>query len=176
MKKACILLLAVAIITLSAVEFIGNNFSVHTEYLRIHIRANSNDDADQEVKYAVKDEIVSFLTPLLADCDTKEKAESVLKENLKNVESVADAVLIKNRKDYRSSAKIKNEEFPTRKYENLTLESGYYDALIVNLGSGEGDNWWCVVYPPLCFVGTGKYEYRSKIKEIIDRFFYKGER
>ena len=54
---------------------------------------------------------------------------------------------------YRSSVKLAVERFPTRTYGDLTLGEGYYDALIVNLGSGEGDNWWCVVYPPLCFLG-----------------------
>ena len=53
------------------------------------------------------------------------------------------------------------------------VEKGFYDALIINLGSGEGDNWWCVVYPPLCFVGEGNYVYRSKIKDVINDFFKK---
>ena len=73
---------------------------------------------------------------------------------------------------YKSRAVLREELFPTRTYDNLTLESGFYDALIVELGEGKGDNWWCVVYPPLCFVESGHgYVYKSKIVEIIKNFF-----
>ena len=84
-------------------------------------------------------------------------------------------MLKKNGKNYVCTAQIKTEEFPTRVYEDLTLERGFYDALILNLGSGKGDNWWCVVYPPLCFVGEGTgYVYKSKLLAIINSF-YKNE-
>ena len=140
----------------------------HTEYLRIHIRANSNDDIDQTVKYAVKERIVEFLTPYVAQAKTKENAEKIIKSLLLSIEKVADETLLKKGFSYSSKAKINNEKFPTRAYGEYTLESGYYDALIVELGSGKGDNWWCVVYPPLCFTGSGSnYVYKSKIYEII---------
>ena len=68
-------------------------------------------------------------------------------------------------------AKINNEYFPSRTYEDLTLNEGWYDALIISLGTGEGDNWWCVVYPPLCFTsGSCDIKYKSKILEIIRNF------
>lgn len=168
MKKKCISILVIAIIILSGIGFLLP--SGNTEYLRIHIRANSNAEIDQSVKYAVKDAVVSFLTPIVAECDTKEKAEAAINDNLKNIEAVADRVLEEKGFTYKSSAKINNEKFPTRVYDDLTLESGYYDALIINLGEGAGNNWWCVVYPPLCFTGSGNYVYRSKVLEIIRRF------
>ena len=168
MKKKCISILVIAIIILSGIGFLLP--SGNTEYLRIHIRANSNAEIDQSVKYAVKDAVVSFLTPIVAECDTKEKAEAAITDNLKYIEAVADRVLEEKGFTYKSNAKINNEKFPTRVYDDLTLESGYYDALIINLGEGAGNNWWCVVYPPLCFTGSGNYVYRSKILEIIRRF------
>lgn len=141
------------------------------EYLRIHIRADSNAEADQTVKYKVKDAVVSYLAEDIPNLTSKEEAENYLKRNLKNIEKVADEILIKNGFDYRCSAKIGEEEFPTRVYDGFCLESGYYDALILELGSGEGNNWWCVVYPPLCFTSSAvKYEYKSKIAEIIKDF------
>ena len=171
MKKVCISFCVLSIIVLVAIGFL--NFPTpKVEYLRIHVRADSNEQADQNVKYLVKDEIVRFLTPVLSECDTKLKAESVLNKNLKNIESVANDVLIKNGFSYTSSANLSEEEFPTRVYNGVTLSSGYYDALIINLGSGQGDNWWCVVYPPLCFVGEGVgYQYKSKLLAIINEFF-----
>ena len=141
------------------------------EYLRIHIRANSNSEQDQNVKYMVKDAVVEAMIPLLSEAQTKKEAESILVKNFAYIEGVADAVLKENGFLYKSNAKINNEYFPTRTYENLTLESGYYDALILNLGEGTGDNWWCVVYPAFCFLKTKKSSnsvYISKIWEIIN--------
>lgn len=144
------------------------------EYLRIHIRANSNLTEDQEVKYKVKDAVVDALIPLLADIQTFEEAKRVMAENFEFIESVANGVLEENGFCYGCEAEINNEFFPTRVYDNLTLEEGYYDALILNLGSGEGDNWWCLVYPAFCFTTTQNFDnvvYISKIWEIIKSVF-----
>ena len=174
MKKFCISFLIVAIIILSVIGLYLPKNQPQTEYLRIHVRANSNSDVDQKIKYAVKDAVVSYLTPYIAECDTKEKAKTLLSNRLNEIERVADGVLKNNGFDYRSNADVRNEKFPTRVYSDLELKSGYYDALILELGSGEGDNWWCVVYPPLCFTGEESgFVYRSKIKDVIDEFFRK---
>lgn len=172
MKKLCITFTLFLIIILSVIAVGAKpQENVHAEYLRIHIRADSNETEAQSVKYRVKDAVVAFLTPFIAECDTKNKAEQMLTERLSEIEKVADKVLYEQGFDYKSHAKINTEEFPTRNYGDFTLESGYYDALIIELGSGKGDNWWCVVYPPLCFTGTGtNYVYKSKILEIIKRF------
>ena len=174
MKKFCISFLIIGIIFLS-VTGIGLTFNEpQTEYLRIHIRADSNLNEAQAVKYKVKDAVVEFLTPYIAQCDTKSKAEQMLKKTLTSIEKVADSVLMENGFNYKAKASVKNEKFPTRIYGGLELESGFYDALIIELGSGKGDNWWCVVYPPLCFTGgSGGYVYKSKILDIIDHFFNK---
>ncbi len=171
MKKFCISFLIVAIIILSGIGLLLPSQTVTTEYLRIHIRANSNLYDDQAVKYKIKDAVVEYLTPFIAECNTKKKAQDMLNDNLRAVEAVADRVLKDSGFSYKSAAYVKTEQFPTRVYGDLTLESGLYDALIINLGSGEGDNWWCVVYPPLCFTGSGTgYVYRSKIFDIINDF------
>ena len=173
MKKICISLFLISIIFLTVITSTSNQVE-QKDYLRIHIRANSNSVQDQSVKYKVKEELVKYLTPYIAECNTKEKAQSMLKEQLFAVQEVADSVLEKSGFDYKSNAEIRQEKFPTRKYGQLTLDAGFYDALIIELGSGEGDNWWCVVYPPLCFTGQGSaYQYKSKIREIIDDFIKK---
>ena len=144
------------------------------EYLRIHVRANSNLESEQQVKYKVKDAIVEFLSPYIAECDTKQKAQTLLTKRLGEIESVANSVLKQNGFKYLAKASVRKEKFPTRVYQGLELESGFYDALIIELGSGKGDNWWCVVYPPLCFTGENvKYSYKSKILQIIRRFYNK---
>ena len=175
MKKICILFLTFLIIALSVAGVTAQNNAPRTEYLRIHIRANSNDEIDQSIKYKVKDAVVEAMIPLISSCQTKAEAEKVLEKNFPLIESVANKTLKENGFSYTSKAKLAREEFPTRTYESLTLEQGFYDALILNLGSGEGNNWWCVVYPPLCFLKanpTGNDAvYKSKIVEIIKSCF-----
>ena len=142
--------------------------------VRIHIRANSNFNDDQEVKLLVRDAVVDFITPLIADCDNSTDVKNMLSENIKEIESVADEVLIDNGFQYVSNAEVRNEFFPSRKYDEKLFPADYYDALIVELGSGEGDNWWCVAYPPLCFVGESNGDsvrYQSKIIELINKYF-----
>lgn len=175
MRKFCITFLILAIIVLGATAVFNlTDATPRTEYLRIHIRADSNEECAQAVKYKVKDAIVEYLTPKLAECDTKQKAEQVISDSLSEIQAVADRVLKDNGLNYISNAKLNTEKFPTRTYKNLTLDAGYYDALIVELGSGKGDNWWCVVYPPLCFTdGESGYVYKSKIKQIINDFYEK---
>lgn len=140
------------------------------QYLRIHIRANSNSVQDQNVKYKVKDSVVESLIPYLSNIQTFEEAKDFIHDNFTMIENVANKTLAREGFSYTSSASLTKEHFPTRVYENLTLKEGDYDALILNLGGGEGDNWWCVVFPAFCFTSSsksGQYEYISKIWEII---------
>ncbi len=148
--------------------------STEVEYLRIHIRANSNSVEDQNVKYKVKDQVVEALIPLLSEIRTFDDAVLAVQENFGMIENVANSVLEEEGFDYKSKAKLKNEYFPTRVYENITLEEGYYDALILELGSGTGDNWWCIVFPAFCFTKTQNSDnivYISLIWEIIKSVF-----
>lgn len=146
--------------------------STSADFLRIHIRADSNDSADQDVKYVVKAAVVDYLTPKLTNATSKSKAMDIVESELGNIEQVCDKTLAANGFAYKSRAKLCQEQFPDRSYNGVTLAAGVYDALIVELGSGQGNNWWCVVYPPLCFVGgesngTNQIVYKSKLLEII---------
>ena len=180
MKNFCIIFLSLIIISLTALGFSGvlsngseNASAAGAEYLRIHIRADSNDPEAQAVKYEVRDKVVEYLTPLVAGYQTKREAMAGVNGALGEIAAVACEVLRENGFDYGATAALERESFPTRVYGEYVLPAGEYSALILRLGSGEGDNWWCVVYPPLCFVGDGNANviYKSKIKEIIDRFY-----
>ena len=176
MKKAIAVgfaVLAVGIVLLGLPVQGGSN---EPDFLRLHIRANSNSHADQEVKYAVKREVIAELTPLLAQVESREDAMNRLRANLRVIENVANRVLQENGFEYRSRVGIRSEFFPTRVYGNISVPAGVYDALIIELGAGAGDNWWCVVYPPLCFIdnnigGNQGVIYRSRLMDIIRRYF-----
>ena len=156
--------------------FNTNNSQPKYDYLRVHIRANSNSEIDQNIKYIIKDNVVDYITPYLISCDTKQKSIDTLTCLLDDIEDVCDNVLRENGFTYTSRARIDEEKFPTRAYDNVTLEAGVYDALIIELGTGKGDNWWCIVYPPLCFVNKSNdnahnIQYQSYLMEIIDKYF-----
>ena len=175
MKKLCIIFLLSIIISVTALGF-GGCFKAQTaqtdEYLRIHIRAHSNADEAQQVKYLVRDQVVEYLTPFIAGWQDKDSAINGLKTLVDDVARVADGVLLQNGFYYGATARVCKEQFPERVYEDYTLPAGEYDALIIHLGAGAGDNWWCVAYPPLCFASTPNTNivYKSKIVEIINRW------
>ena len=172
MKVVAIVLICLVLITVGiyAVK-VGGKASDEETYLRIHIRANSNDAVDQSVKYKVKESIVNFMTPRLEGVSSKSEAMGILQDNIIAMKSVADDTLKQNGYQYTSKVSLRKEEFPARTYGDLTLDSGVYDALIIELGSGEGDNWWCVVFPPLCFVGENKenVEYKSFFAQLYNK-------
>lgn len=189
MKNFCIIFLSLCILCLATLGIAGGGFSGDStqkgggrveanvngalserEFLRIHIRADSNESDAQAVKYRVRDKVVEYLAPLLADCPDKEEAEKTLRLHLPQIAAAASKVLAEQGFAYGATAAVEREVFPTRVYEDYVLPSGEYTALILRLGRGEGDNWWCVAYPPLCFVNANvDVQYKSKLLEIIRR-------
>jgi stage II sporulation protein R len=156
----------------------GHTITEKHKLIRIHIRADSDGEGDQEVKYAVRDRIAAFLEASLEGVTDFGTAYEIIGGLLEEVERETDAVLAGNGFTYRSDAALVNEFFPARGYENIVVESGYYDALILTLGSGGGENWWCVIYPPLCYLeahadGDGAFKYESYIAEIFKKYFGK---
>jgi stage II sporulation protein R len=170
------LIIMVLIMLLGSTFETSVSFYDASSFLRIHIRANSNETNDQLIKYSVKNEVVKVLTPILANCTTKELAYEAISKNFSLIEEASNKILVKNGLNYRSKAKLINEYFPTRSYNSVILTSGRYDALVLELGEALGNNWWCVVYPPLCFVNfeatnSNRIVYKSKLLEIIRNFF-----
>lgn len=164
------LILSFAVL-LSACDFGGN---LSDEVVRIHIRANSNGEEDQSVKLKVRDAVTEYLTAVLDGCKTKSDALSLLNDSTDEIAEIADKTLYANGFDYKTTVSVKNDYFPERTYDGYVFPEGYYDALMIYLGDGVGDNWWCVAFPPLCFVPEGngeKIEYASWVKEKLDELF-----
>ncbi len=146
----------------------GND--VNDDYVRIHITANSNSDFDKNIKYKVKDAVVDFLIPMLGDVKDKESAEILLKDNLQKIEAVANDALCRFGVKYNAQVTLVEEKIPTRVYDDFSLQSGVYQSLKIDLGQAKGDNWWCVVFPAVCFTSSKNpqnLEYISKIWDTI---------
>ena len=140
--------------------------------MRLHIRADSNDVADQSVKLKVRDDVVAYLAKQNVGVTTFKQAYQNVAGSIDTLKLIADERLKSEGASYVSEVKLTREYFPTRSYGDVVIEGGYYDALIINLGSGKGDNWWCVVYPPLCYLeATDDFAYRSIILELIEKYF-----
>ncbi len=119
--------------------------------LRFHVRANSDSAIDQSIKLKVRDEVIVLLAEAMDEAQTKEEAMAMVSDAIPQIEEAANQVLA-DRVDYTAKACLTYEQFPTIDYDSTTLDAGYYDSLTITLGDGAGHNWWCVLFPPLCFV------------------------
>ena len=172
MKKVliCLVLLLFSCTLFACTKTAGAQVLKAEEYLRIHVRANDNGYESQRVKLMVKDAIVQYLTPLLSSCKSKEEAKGIVLEKRDQLTALANEVLLSQGASYTAACSVKSEVFPTRIYQGITLPGGRYEALIFSLGKAQGENWWCVVYPPLCFAGGERdVEYRSFIYDWIQK-------
>ena len=118
--------------------------------LRLHVLANSDSEADQALKRKVRDSVLEAASAILADCPDRETAEQRLSAAMPEIEDAARARIAAEGRKQTVTAELRPTVFPTREYEDFTLPAGEYLALRVVLGEGEGHNWWCVVFPPLC--------------------------
>lgn len=150
--------------------------SVAGKVLRLHIIADSNADMDQEIKLEIKDAVVTYLRPCLEGVTTKEEAIGVISERLDKLEGIASQILADGGFQYTATATLGRSYFPIKAYGDLTLPAGEYDALKISLGSASGKNWWCLVFPQLCFVdityGTVPEESRESLKSILSEEEY----
>ena len=121
--------------------------------IRLHVLANSNTDADQALKLAVRDGILEIVSELLSGVSDRDAAERILSENLTAIENRAADVLTENGSDYSVCVTLTEEAYPTRAYGDFTLPAGTYTSLRVLIGEAEGQNWWCVLFPKLCVAG-----------------------
>lgn len=152
-----------------------NEQNIFDECIRIHIRANSNSEQDQAVKLKVRDSITSYLSVMLKDCKDKQDAVNTLNKLKQNLVNIANNTLYLNNFTYKASIVLNRDYFPAKAYGEYIFPEGEYDALIIYLGQGVGDNWWCVAFPPLCFIpsndGEDRIVYKSWVKELLDKIF-----
>lgn len=136
---------------------LGNDMlqpSIASKILRFHVLANSDLEADQEVKERVRDAVGLYLKPLLEEADDLEETKQIVDENIEDIIAVAKQTLQEHGYDYSVSAQITRTDFPEKSYGMYTFPAGEYEALQIVLGGGEGQNWWCVLYPNMCFRGS----------------------
>lgn len=120
--------------------------------IRFHVIANSDSDEDQNLKLKVRDAVIDYLQPKLELSSSIEESETIIKSEYKELENISKNIILENGYKYDVSVGIDYSTFPTKQYSNVVLPAGEYKALRIIIGEGKGKNWWCVMFPPLCFV------------------------
>ena len=124
--------------------------SLSGKLVRLHVLAASDSEADQQMKLRVRDTVLKLVTPALQACETRREAVSVLAPLLPEIEAAAENTLRSLGSSETVTALLSAEPYPLREYDTFSLPAGTYESLRILIGSGEGHNWWCVVFPPLC--------------------------
>lgn len=157
MKRRCFLktwelalLIALCIACLAGLWAQGKHTEISDQMIRLHVLAVSDSDEEQAVKLQVRDAVLEYLQPKLEGTDDKTDAAQCLSEALDGVETAARTAA----EGREVSVTLSEEYYPTREYDGFSLPAGEYTSLRVVLGEGEGRNWWCVVYPPLCITAA----------------------
>ncbi len=146
------------------------------QVIRLHVVANSDSEEDQQLKLEIKEEVVQMLRDELIQDTTVISAQQTLRDHLSEVEQVASDYIQRNGYDYEVKAELGTCYFPVKQYGDMTFPAGEYKALKVNIGRHEGKNWWCVMYPTLCFVDSTYQivpeESKEKLKENLSEEEY----
>lgn len=167
-----IIIVIIAYIIISNVV-VANNL-IPDDAIRVRVIANSNSDYDQLIKYGVKNIVEDDMYNILNGVTKLDIARDRIGNNLNNVRDDIDNFL--NNKNYNLGFDINfgYNYFPKKEFKGINYKEGYYESLVVTLGEGKGDNWWCVLFPPLCMIEASEstdIEYTSLVKEVINKYF-----
>ena len=147
-----------------------NYNEVKDSLIRFHVIANSDSDEDQQLKLKVKNKVIDYLYPYLKCSDSLDNSRKIINDNIDNIKALAESVINEEGYSYNVNVQLSRENFPDKSYGNIVLPQGNYEAFRIIIGSGEGRNWWCVMFPPLCFVDESKAEVEyDKFEEEIDK-------
>lgn len=166
-----LIILTFIFIIISAISYVSAvSSNLSDNVFRLHVIANSDSDEDQQLKYIVRDKIIEHVNELGENAKSKE--ELINSINLDEINNIAKDTIIESGYNYDVNVEIGNFSFPTKTYGDISLPAGFYDALRVKIGKAEGQNWWCVMFPPLCFVdissGIVPNESKENLKENLE--------
>lgn len=159
------ILIALSICT----SFAQTEQTLGESFVRLHIRANSNSPSDLNLKLKVRDRILKETGSLYTDVNTAKDAGSITRKNLEFIKRIAEDEIKLNGYNFPVSVSYGKSNFPLKAYGDIVLPPGTYNALVVEIGSGKGDNWWCVMFPPLCFVKESCKGIPAESKDMLVR-------
>lgn len=152
--------------TLYIFNCVSIQHSLANKVLRLHILANSNSNFDQNLKLKVRDKVIEFLTPKLKDSKNLDETKQIISDNLINIKDIAKKVVSKE-SDYSVNVSLASSSFPTKYYEDFSFPAGTYESLKIVIGEGNGNNWWCVMFPPLCFTNSSAGTFNENSNQTL---------
>ena len=160
MKKRIFILLLVLSLLIGILTIlpVHSETLIYDQVVRLHVIANSDSEEDQALKLLVRDAILEKTGLLLAETTSMDEARSIIKNNIEDLQKTAKSVVAENGYSYIVSIEFGEEEYPTKTYESCAFPAGEYLSLRINIGSAEGKNWWCVLFPPLCLSAATEKE------------------
>ena len=182
-RLSILILSLIAIISIMTISISGEvkKISAASEdykdkLIRFHVIANSDSEEDQNLKLKVRDAIINYLQPKLLESESIEESELIIKKEYDELEKISKNIILENGYDYDVKVGIDYSKFPTKQYSNVVLPAGEYKALRIIIGEGKGKNWWCVMFPPLCFVDEQNNvidkETDEKLKSVLTKDEY----
>ena len=163
-----VLILFCFFIFISALSYVNAvSEDLSNSVFRLHVIANSDNAEDQELKYKVRDSVLEYMNEISSDCSSKEEVISLAYDYQDEFKKIAENVIKDNGYNYDVNIRIGNFEFPTKTYGDISFPAGNYDALRIEIGEAKGQNWWCVMFPPLCFVDVTSGVVPDESKEVI---------
>lgn len=168
-KRFFILLILLILYTFVSAFYYSNAVcsDISDSVFRLHVIANSDSPADQNLKYIVRDSIIDYINEISSSATSKEEVLQIAKSNISEIQSIAINTVRKEGYDYSVNVEVGNFVFPKKTYGDITFPPGFYDALKVEIGEAKGQNWWCVMFPPLCFVNVSSGIVPEDSKELI---------
>lgn len=161
-------LLLILYILVSAISYTNAVCSdIQESIFRLHVIANSDSAEDQNLKYIVRDSVIEYINEISNNASSKDEVILIAQEHLSEIENIALQTIKDNGYNYPVKVSIGNFAFPSKKYGDITLPPGYYDALKIEIGEAAGQNWWCVMFPPLCFVDVTSGVVPDESKEVM---------
>ena len=169
-KYSLILIILLAIyIFISASSYVtAISSDLEDSIFRLHVLANSDSEEDRNLKYIVRDNLIEYMNTICANTKNKQEAIEIAKEHTDEFYKIAKQTIIDNGYNYDVNVEIGNFAFPTKTYGDISIPAGSYDALRVKIGKAEGQNWWCVMFPPLCFVNVSSGIVPDESKKILE--------
>lgn len=149
-KILTVLITLTLLITTLAVLPVHGESEIYSNVLRLHVIANSDSEDDQNLKLLVRDAVLAEAQILLCNVYDRAKAEETVMQNIEILRSVAEKTVFDNGYDYPVAIELGKEEYPTKNYESCSFPAGEYTSLRILIGEAAGQNWWCVLFPPLC--------------------------
>ena len=169
-KNALILgILFCLYIFISAYSYVSAiSTDLYDSVFRLHVIANSDSKEDQDLKYLVRDELINYMNEKCKDFSSKQDIIEYSKNHINDLKKIAEDTLKAQGYNYPVTVEIGNFEFPTKNYGDISFPAGFYDALRVKIGNAQGKNWWCVMFPPLCFIDTSTGIVPDSSKQLLE--------